>query len=69
MLNYLSSTNKLVNKKLVQPVLQTEASLASQITNLTTEVKDLFGTFQESGSRFGSRKECEFKTYGDGSAD
>ena len=53
----------------MQPVLQTEVSLASQITNLTTEVKDLFGIFQESGSRFGSRKECEFKTYGDGSVD
>ena len=31
----------------MQLVLQTEASLASHITNLTTEVKDLLGYFKK----------------------
>ena len=31
----------------MQLVLQTEANLASQITNLTTEVKDLLGYFKK----------------------
>ena len=35
--------NKLTKSELVQLVLRTEASLASQITNLTTELKDLLG--------------------------
>ena len=35
--------NELSKSELVQLVVQTEASLASQITNLTTEVKDLLG--------------------------
>ena len=39
--------NKLSKVELVQLVLQTEASLASQITNLTTEVKDLLGYFKK----------------------
>ena len=39
--------NKLSKFELVQLVLQTEASLASQITNLTTEVKDLLGYFKK----------------------
>ena len=34
---------KLSKSELVQLVLQTEANLTSQITNLTTEVKDLLG--------------------------
>ena len=38
--------NKLSKSELVHLVLQTEASLASQITNLTTEVKDLLGYFK-----------------------
>ena len=33
--------------ELLQLVLQTEASLASQVTNLTTEVKDLLGYFKK----------------------
>ena len=33
--------------ELLQLVLQTEASLASQLTNLTTEVKDLLGYFKK----------------------
>ena len=39
--------NKLSKSELVQLVLQTEASLASQITNLTTEVKDLLEYFKK----------------------
>ena len=39
--------NILSKSELVQLVLQTEASLASQITNLTTEVKDLLGYFKK----------------------
>ena len=39
--------NKLSESELVQLVLQTEASLASQITNQTTEVKDLLGYFKK----------------------
>ena len=39
--------NKLRKFELVQLVLQTEASLASQITNQTTEVKDLLGYFKK----------------------
>ena len=39
--------SKLRKFELVQLVLQTEASLASQITNLTTEVKDLLGYFKK----------------------
>ena len=39
--------NKLSKSELVQLVLQTEASLASQITNVTTEVKDLLGYFKK----------------------
>ena len=54
---------KILSKsELVQLVLQTEASLASQITNLTTEVKDLLGytwIFKETGSRFGSHKKSK----------
>lgn len=37
--------NKLIESKLVQLVVQTEASLASQIIKLTTEVKDILGYF------------------------
>ena len=39
--------NKHSKSEPVQLVLQTEASLASQITNLTTEVKDLLGYFKK----------------------
>ena len=39
--------NKLSKSELVQLVLQTEASLVSQITNRTTEVKDLLGYFKK----------------------
>ena len=39
--------NKLGKSELVQLVLQTEASLVSQITNRTTEVKDLLGYFKK----------------------
>ena len=39
--------NKLSKSELVPLVLQTGASLASQITNLTTEVKDLLGHFKK----------------------
>ena len=39
--------NKLSKSELVQLVLETEASLASQITNLTTKVKDLLGYFKK----------------------
>ena len=39
--------NKRSKSELVQLVLQTEASLASQITNLTTEVKDLIRYFKK----------------------
>ena len=39
--------SKLSKSELVQLVLQTEASLASQITNLTPEVKDLLGYFKK----------------------
>ena len=39
--------NKLIKSELVQLALQTEASLASKITNLTTEVKDLLGYFKK----------------------
>ena len=39
--------NKLSKSVLVQLVLQTEASLVSQITNRTTEVKDLLGYFKK----------------------
>ena len=39
--------NKLSKSELVQLVLQTEASIASQITNLPTEVKDLLGYFKK----------------------
>ena len=60
--------NKLSKSELVQLVPQTEANLASQITNLTTEVKDLL-IFQETGSRFDSHKEYKFKTYGECSGD
>ena len=38
--------NKLSKVELVQLVLQTEASLASQLTKLITEVKDLLGYFK-----------------------
>ena len=44
--------NKLSKSELVQLVLQTEASLASQLTNLTTEVKDLQGYFKKLESDF-----------------
>ena len=39
--------NKLSKSELVQLVLETEASLASQKTNLTTKVKDLLGYFKK----------------------
>ena len=39
--------NKLSKSELVQLVLQTESSLALQITNLTNEVKDLLGYFKK----------------------
>ena len=39
--------NRLGKSELVQLVLQTEASSVSQITNLTTEVKDLLGYFKK----------------------
>ena len=39
--------NKLSKSELVQLVLQTEASLVSQITNLKIEVKDLLGYFKK----------------------
>ena len=48
--------NKLTKSELEQLVLWTEASLASQITNLTTELKDLLGYLKKTGSRFGSYK-------------
>ena len=38
--------NKLSKYELVQLILQTEASLASQMANLTTEVKDPLGYFK-----------------------
>ena len=38
---------KLSKSELVQLVLQTEASLASHITNVTTEVKYLLGYFKK----------------------
>ena len=59
---------KLSKSELVQLVVKTEASLASQITNLTTEVKDLLVYFKKQKA-FSSYKECKFKTYGEGSAD
>lgn len=40
-----AALNKLIKSKLVQLVVQTEASLASQIIKLTTEVKDILGYF------------------------
>ena len=39
--------NKLSKSRLVQLVAQTEASLTSQIINLTTEVKDILGYFKK----------------------
>lgn len=39
--------NKLSKSELVQLVLQTEASLALQITNLKTKVKNLLGCFKK----------------------
>ena len=39
--------NKLSKSELVQLVLQDEVSLASQIINLTAEVKDLLGYFKK----------------------
>ena len=39
--------NNLIKSEMVQLILKTEASLASQITNLTTEVKDLLGYFKK----------------------
>ena len=39
--------NKLSKSELVQLVPQIEANLASQITNLTTEVKDLLRYFKK----------------------
>ena len=39
--------NKLSKPELVQLVLQTKASLASQITNLATEVNELLGYFKK----------------------
>ena len=39
--------NRLGKSELVQLALQTEASSVSQITNLTTEVKDLLGYFKK----------------------
>ena len=39
--------NKLSKSELVQLVLQTESSLALQITTLTNEVKDLLGYFKK----------------------
>ena len=39
--------NKLSKSKLVQLILKTDASLASQITSLTTEVTDLLGYFKK----------------------
>ena len=39
--------NKVSKSELVQLVLQTEASLASHITNLTIEVKNLLGYFKK----------------------
>ena len=39
--------NKLGKSELVQLVLQTEASLVSQIINRTTYVKDLLGYFKK----------------------
>ena len=48
---------KILSKsELVQLVLQTEASLASQITNLTTEVKDLLGYFKKLEADLGVTK-------------
>ena len=42
-----AALNKLSKSALVQLVLQTESSLALQITNLTNEVKDLLGYFKK----------------------
>ena len=53
--------NKLSKSELVQLVLQTEASLASQITNLTTEVKDLLGYFKKLESELAVTKNVNSK--------
>ena len=48
--------NKLSKSELVQLVLQTESSLALQITNLTNEVKDLIGYFKKLEADLAVRK-------------
>ena len=60
--------NKLSKSELVQLVLQTEASLASQITNLTTEVKNLLGYFKRLESDLTVTKNVNSKLR-EGSAD
>ena len=60
--------NKLSKSELVQLVLQTEASLASQITNLTTEVKNLLGYFKKLESDLTVTKNVNSKLR-EGSAD
>ena len=55
--------NKLSKSELVQLVLQTEASLASQITNLTTEVKLEY--FKKLEADLAVTKNISSKTYGD----
>ena len=39
--------NKVSTSELLQLVLHTETSLASKITNMATEIKDLFGYFKK----------------------
>ena len=53
--------NKLSKSELGHLVLQTEASLASQITNLTTEVKDLLGYFKKLESDLAATKNLNSK--------
>ena len=60
--------NKLSKSELVQLVLQTEARLASQITNLTTEVKNLLGYFKKLESDLTVTKNVNSKLR-EGSAD
>ena len=58
---------KLSKSELVQLVLQTEASLASHITNLTTEVKDLLGYFKKLEAYLAVTKNVNSKLMGSAS--
>ena len=53
--------NKTCKSELVQLVLQTEASLASQITKLTADVKDLLGHFKKLESNLAVTKNVNSK--------